>query len=255
MLEFDWKKGLSRLVGASLAVVVLTVVGAVSPAHAFVPVDVRMVTPTGVSPGSYGVGATIPVAVCFSAEVTVSNGGGNENIKLVLNTNATGIDYTGSLVSMGGLNDNCLKFNYVVASGDTSRMTIEATALTLASSATITVGGIAMNEPNTILTGRLLNGYGVDKDAPTLASSSPADTASAVAVDTNFALTLNSPISQYINVTSKACATNTVTLTTSAAHGLEEGDRIAVLQVDPGMDSNGTATFLLASGTTGSKLK
>jgi len=34
MLGFDWKKGLSRFVGASLAVVVLTVVGAVSPAHA-----------------------------------------------------------------------------------------------------------------------------------------------------------------------------------------------------------------------------
>ena len=37
MLGFDWKKGLSCFVGASLAVVVLTVVGAVSPALAAPP--------------------------------------------------------------------------------------------------------------------------------------------------------------------------------------------------------------------------
>jgi hypothetical protein len=228
MLGFGWKKRLSRFVGA-LAVVVLAVVSVVSPAHAL-PVDVRMVTPTGVSPGSYGVGATIPVAACFSGTATVSNGGANENIKLVLNTNTTGISFTGSLVSLGGLTNNCLLFNYVVASGDTSQMTIEATAITLANSATITVGGVAMNDANTLLTGRLLNGYGVDKDAPTLLSSSPVAGASAIAVDANIALTLNSPISQYINVTSKACASNTVTLTTASAHGLNEGDRIAVLQ-------------------------
>ena len=253
MLGFGWKKRLSRFVGASLAVVVLAVVSVVSPAHAL-PVDVRMVMPIGLMQGSYGVGATIPVAVCFADAVTVNNGGDNPNIKLVLNTNATGINYTGSLVSMGGLTNNCLKFNYVVASGDTSQMTIEATAITLAPGATITVGGIAMNDPNTLLTGRVLNGFGVDKDAPTLLSSSPIDGTSAVAVDANFALTFNSPISQYISVTSKSCSSNVVTLTTAAAHGLNEGDRIAVLQVDPGMDSIGTATFLLTSGTAGSTL-
>ena len=251
MFGFGWKQGLARLVATSLAVAMLTVVGGVSPAHALL-VDVRMVTPTGVSPGSYGVGATIPIAVCFSGTATVSNGGNNANIKLVLNTNTTGVNYTGSSMGMGGLSFNCLVFNYVVASGDTSQMTIEATSLTLANSATITVGGFAMNDANTALTGKLMTGYGVDKDAPTLLSSSPADQATAVPVDANVALTLNSPISQYINVTSKACATNTVTLTTAAAHGLGAGDRIAVLQVDPGMDSSGTATFMLtsASGST-----
>ena len=123
MLGFGWKKRLSRFVGASLAVVVLSVVSVVSTAHAL-PVDVRMVMPIGLMQGSYGVGATIPVAVCFSDAVTVNNGNNDANIKLVLNTNATGINYTGSLVSMGGLTNNCLKFNYVVASGDTSQMTI-----------------------------------------------------------------------------------------------------------------------------------
>ena len=225
MLGFDWKKGLSRLVGASLAVVMLTVVGAVSPAHAYsahfpynssspvdnavgiavganiqllflsnvavqaqnvtikktsdnsivetIPVNgllvtgggtntitinptsdllpsteyyillaagaftadgfaslpvtdptvlsfttagggglaptVGVVTPIALMQGSYGVGATIPIAACFSGTATVLNGNANENIKLVLNTNATGINYTGSLVSFGGV-DNCLKF-------------------------------------------------------------------------------------------------------------------------------------------------
>ena len=253
MLGFNWKKRLSRFVGASLAVVVLSVVSVVSPAQAL-PVDVRTVMPIGLMQGLYGVGATIPIAACFADAATVNNGNNDANIKLVLNTNATGINYTGSLVSMGGLTNNCLKFNYVVASGDTSRMTIEATAITLAPGATITVGGIAMNDPNTLLTGKLLMGFGVDKDAPTLLSSSPIDGTSAVAVDANFALTFNSPISQYISVTSKSCSSNVVTLTTAAAHGLNEGDRIAVLQVDPGMDSIGTATFLLTSGTAGSTL-
>jgi hypothetical protein len=96
MLGFDWRTRLSRLVGVSLAVSLFTVVGAVSPAHA-VPVDVRVVTPNGVSPGSYGVGATIPIAVCFSGTATVSNGGNDTNIKLMLNTNSTGINYTGKL--------------------------------------------------------------------------------------------------------------------------------------------------------------
>jgi hypothetical protein len=172
----------------------------------------------------------------------------------VLNTNVTGINYTGSRVSMGGLSLNCLVFNYVVSSGDTSRTTIEATAITLANSATITVGGSVMNDANTPLTGKSLMGFGVDKDAPTLLSSSPADGASAVAVDANIALTLNSPISQYISVTSKACSSNVVTLTTAAAHGLDVGDRIAVLQVDPDMDSFDNETYLLASGTAGSTL-
>ena len=201
MLGFDWKKGLSRLVGASLAVVMLTVVGAVSPAHAYsanfaynssspvdnavgiavganiqllflspvaaqaqnvtikktsdnstvetIPVNgglvtgsgtttitinpssnllpsteyyilldpaaftadgfdslpvtsttalsfttagggglaptVGVVTPIALMQGSYGVGATIPIAACFSGTATVSNGGNNSNIKLVLN--------------------------------------------------------------------------------------------------------------------------------------------------------------------------
>ncbi|MDA0298446.1 MAG: Ig-like domain-containing protein [Actinobacteria bacterium] len=371
MLGFDWKKGLSRLVGASLAVVMLTVVGTVSPAHAYsadfpynssspvdnaigiavganiqllflspvaaqankmlmigktsdnsivetIPVNgglvtgsgtttitinptsdllpsteyyillaagaftadgfaslpvtdptvlsfttaggggpaptVGAVTPIALMQGSYGVGATIPIAVCFSDTATVSNGGANANIKLVLNTNATGINYTGSLASLGGPSNNCLVFNYVVASGDTPQMTIEATAITLANSATITVGGSPMNAPSTSLTGKLLTGFGVDKDPPTLLSSLPADAAETVAVDANLALTFNSLISQYISVTSKACSSNVVTLSTAAAHGLDVGDRIAVLQVDPGMDSIGTATFLLASGTTGSTL-
>ena len=71
MLGFDWKKGLSRFVGASLAVVVLTVVGAVSPAHA---AATTVLSVTSTTPdGSYKLGsAIIPIQVTFSAPVVVT---------------------------------------------------------------------------------------------------------------------------------------------------------------------------------------
>ena len=69
MLGFDWKKGLSRFVGASLAVVVLTVVGAVSPAHALPTVTL---TPLD---NATGVVEAANFRMTFSENVTGQSGG------------------------------------------------------------------------------------------------------------------------------------------------------------------------------------
>ena len=72
MLGFDWKKGLSRLVGASLAVVMLTVVGAVSPAHAALPTATFSIVDNATN---VLIGANI--VITFSETVTAGTTGSN----------------------------------------------------------------------------------------------------------------------------------------------------------------------------------
>ena len=72
MLGFDWKKGLSRFVGASLAVVVLTVVGAVSPALAAPPTAIFSIVDNATD-----VSISANIVITFSAPVTAGTTGSN----------------------------------------------------------------------------------------------------------------------------------------------------------------------------------
>ena len=72
MLGFDWKKGLSRFVGASLAVVMLTVVGAVSPAHAAPPTATFSIVDNATN---VLIGANI--VINFSEPITAGTTGSN----------------------------------------------------------------------------------------------------------------------------------------------------------------------------------
>ena len=72
MLGFGWEKGLSRFVGASLAVVMLTVVGAVSPAHALPPTATFSIVDNATN---VLIGANI--VINFSAPVTAGTSGLN----------------------------------------------------------------------------------------------------------------------------------------------------------------------------------
>ena len=128
MLGFDWKKGLSRLVGASLAVVMLTVVGAVSPAHAADPTVMGVGSPT--TSGFYKVGTLIEVRVQFSEIVNVT---GIPTLQLETGTTDRVLFYA------TGSGTNTLIFAYLISSTDTSDDLdyLATTSLVLAGGSTI----------------------------------------------------------------------------------------------------------------------
>ncbi|MEI8024574.1 MAG: Ig-like domain-containing protein, partial [Actinomycetota bacterium] len=180
MLGFDWKKGLSRFVGASLVVVVLTVVGAVSPAHAAAPTVIGVGSPT--TSGFYKVGSpVIEVRVQFSEIVNVT---GIPTLQLETGTTDRVLNYA------TGSGTNRLTFNYTISSTDTSNDLdyLATTSLVLAGGSTIKN---ATNE-NAVLTlaaPGALGSFGannaivVDTTAPTasVATATVGSTSNAVA--------------------------------------------------------------------------
>ncbi|MEY3977884.1 MAG: hypothetical protein RLZZ284_740, partial [Actinomycetota bacterium] len=118
------------------------------------------VQPGSTPPGAYGIGQTIPILVAFPGEVTVTNGGSNNNIKLRLSSlpsdGSADVSYSGTRVNCAGTN-NCLLFNYVVASGNTNTpngQSLAVTNLSLSGGATLAVTGFdnrtASTTPTTI---------------------------------------------------------------------------------------------------------
>ncbi|MGA1313016.1 MAG: Ig-like domain-containing protein, partial [Ilumatobacteraceae bacterium] len=114
----------------------------------------------GTPPGAYGIGQTIPILVGFAGEVTVTNDGSNDNIKIRLSSlpsdGSADISYSGTRVDCGGTN-NCLLFNYTVASEHTNTpvgQSLAVTNLSLSGAATLAVTGFdnrtASTTPTTI---------------------------------------------------------------------------------------------------------
>ena len=111
--------------------------------------SVQGVGAIGALVGTYGIGQTIPIAVCFPGNVTVTNGGSNNNIKLRLNSlpsdGSGDISYSGTQVDCGVTGSTRgLRFNYTVAATDTSVVaptSLQATRLLLSNSAQLAVVG------------------------------------------------------------------------------------------------------------------
>ena len=131
-------------------------------------------TPLGVAAistpiGTYGIGQTIPIAVCFSNTVTVTLGGGrpNSDVKLRLNSlpsdGSGDIAYSGTRANCGSGTNNGLQFNYLVAATDTSQLNLSATHLLLSNSAQLTVTGnaTALTAASTVITNGILPNYSV----------------------------------------------------------------------------------------------
>ena len=189
-------------------------------------------TPTAVAAvsvpiGAYGIGQTIPIAVCFSSTVTVANGGANSNIKLRLNTlpvdGSRDIAYSGTRVNCGGT-DNGLRFDYTITSGDTSQLNLSATHLLLSNSAQLTVTGnaTALTAASTVITNGVLPNYSVN---------------TTLLIATNFTTTTAN--GWYKN--GDAAIDITVTLNQVATHAAPA----PALQ----LNSGGTAPYLSGSGT------
>jgi len=144
---------------------VMNAVNVTTPACAPAPIGAGAI---GVPIGAYGIGQQIPIAICFSNTVTVTNGGSDSNIKLRLNSlpaNGSGdIAYSGERVACGSGTNNGLKFNYTVAPTNTSQLNLGATHLLLSNNAQLSVAGngTALTAASTNIANGTLPNYSVD---------------------------------------------------------------------------------------------
>ncbi|MFM8645565.1 MAG: hypothetical protein ACKODN_10250, partial [Actinomycetota bacterium] len=110
---------------------------------------IQVVGQTVISPSKnamLGAGESLTIHACFQGQVNQA-GGGNGDVKLTLNSKVAGVAWAGvratSTPAPPGVTNNCMEFVYTVAGGDTSQVGLQATGITLANSATLTVTGFA----------------------------------------------------------------------------------------------------------------
>ncbi|MFM7308897.1 MAG: hypothetical protein ACKO2Q_13110, partial [Actinomycetota bacterium] len=171
------------------------------------------------------------------------------------------------------MTNNCLEFVYTVAGGDTSQVGLQATGITLANSATLTVTGFAtIDAATTTLApsqnvcsagpcGGMSMTLAVDVAAPTLssvtpASVTPADGAINQAPGGNLVLTMNERVVSGLSVQSRSCVGgvggNTATVVATRNHDIAVGDLVYVSLVGPGYDSGtGGMTYFRVTAVSG----
>ena len=252
---------------AGLVALVAALAGPVAPASAAPStITVLNMTAQPMTKTNLSIGDVVTIHVCFQNTVARS-GGGDADVKLVLNARAAGVAWGGTLATAAGLpanTNNCLVFTYTVASGDTSVPVntggLKATAITLSNSATLTISTFdTLNAPsnaltpeqmicNTNLCGGGSTPLSVDVTAPT-ATLTPADNAVGQPAGTNLVLNFSEQVFPSIAATRRECTGgNTATITTESNHGLAVGDVIYVSQVGPTYDSSsGTSTYFRVS--------
>lgn len=129
----------------AIAGVLATVAGPVAPVSA-APSTIQVVNTTSISPSAttLAAGDQLSIYACFQGEVARS-GGADGDVKLILNSKTAGVAWAGaratSTPAIPGVTNNCLEFAYTVAGGDTSQVGLQASAITLANSATLTITG------------------------------------------------------------------------------------------------------------------
>ena len=251
-------------------VVAASLAGPVAPASAAAS-SIQVVGQTVVSPSinsTLGVGDSLTIHACFEGAVALG-AGGNGDVKLTLNSKAGGIAWAGTTATSAppipGVTNNCLVFDYVVAGGDTSQVGLQATGITLANSATLTVAG---RDPivaaTTTLTpsqnvcgagpcGGMSTTLAVDVTAPASSALLPADNAANQAPGGNLVLTTNERVVSGLSVQSRSCAGGTTaTVVAVRDHDIAVGDLLYASQVGPGYDSGtGGMTYFRVTAVTG----
>lgn len=263
------KSRIHRFVWIALVGFITSLTGPVAPASAAAS-SIQVVGQTVISPSknaTLGVGDSLTIHACFEGEVARS-GGGNGDVKLTLNSKAGGVAWAGtratSAPAIPGVTNNCLVFVYTVAGGDTSQVGLQATGITLANSATLTITGRdTIDAATTTLTpsqnvcgagpcGGMSTTLAVDVTAPTSSAVIPADNAASQAAGGNFVLTTNERVVSGLSVQSRSCAGGTATVVAVRDHDIAVGDLLYASLVGPGYDSGtGSMTYFRVTAVTG----